>query len=1032
MQKPSTPPACWFVYVLLICLVSVIDSDADSESPTRSALPLNPASSEISDPEITFNNPFSGGSQKSVKAEQHETVVAGFHLEGSKHWERVNIQDMSVIVTASGQRYMALYRLLKALRLEKTDFVERVEFQPDGLPLAVINRNSRELILNGHARKIDFIEEVSEITGEPELYLTPEAVSEILGFDVRWDELAYTFSARTSRRLSVWKIASGPSLLAVNATEASTTLPELFPTAYPANFSLDFMELRTRASLGLYLKEKQAIVDSLQQTFWGSLSGGTYKFQFSQPPINLYNKRRSAGESSPVMLNRGEWKYRTDTTELSIGDSTFGLNDLTFPAVRMTGVRFNGFSGGAAGGKFQDRSSLGLRNSFMQRRLFQGVAPLGSQVELIVNDRVMDTQEALTDGLVPAGVGVYRFEEVYLPPGNLNEVRIVITEPDGRKSYLQWNLLGNSSLVPAKKIAYLGGAGTSRDAKDWSSRGLFAGARAMYGASDRLTVGGTVAYQQDFYKPLRSVEVDFNNRQIPESSMHAGAQLLWNPFSYLMMVGDVSLSQSREKAGADSLLDTAVKISADLYPSRLITFHSQLFRYGPDFFDGQNTKLHDRMGYAVHGLWRISPSWELDASFGSVQNNLNGEQDETLIVDFQSLQIVSRVLPNSTLTLGADRLSENIGNQQKMLYTVKLVSHPFKDLTFEGSMSTGNSMAVSQDQDFASGLRLPGLSSFKFPSGYAVLRKPLSDRQELGASYWRSGNRERATLLHSARIGEKLPVYFRTELGYDTFSKNLYFDNRTQYYFDQRKTRNIEFQSRLEENNWTISVYLNILELLSFSGARPRWITEGHIQADAGGVQGKVFLDYNANGLMEADEPGVENVKVLLDGAGGTVTDDGGYYILPGAGQPKKARVFFDQKTIPAIYSASHGIQSAQLVPGTLTEINLGMTPVIAVTGFVYLGKNGKSEKPLPGIRIMLKNGSNRKLEGDSITAADGSFYIGDVKPGKYVVEIDHKNLPQDYSVVERERHVEILPSKETVDFKLDTFIVNRLASGRS
>lgn len=1031
MDKQSSLTALWLFCAILIGMMPANGLAAVTTASLRPTLPESQPSTPVR-PNITSDNANSGDQQKPGQNEPHDSIVAGFTLEGNKHWERVKIQDMIVIVSASGQRYLPLNRLLKALNLERIDYGERIEFKPDGLPQVVINRNTKELIINGNTKRVDLIEEVSEITNEQEMFLPPEVISELFGFDVNWDEQSYTFSAQTTRKLGIWKIAKRPSLFAIQVTESSAGLPELFPTAYPGSISLDFLELRLRATLTAYRKDKMAILDTLQETLWGSFLRGTYKLQFSQPQIDLYNKRPSTTDSSAVMLNRGEWKYRNDTAEISVGDSIFGLNDLTFPAVRMTGVRFNGLSGLTPEERALDRSSLGLRNNFMQRRVFQGVAPLGSQVELIINDRVLDTQEALTDGQVPTGVGTYRFEDIYLPPGNLNEVRIVITELDGRKSYLQWNLLGSSSLVPAKRLAYLGGFGISRDVKTWNSRGIFAGIRSLYGATEHFTFGGTVAYQQNFYPQLSSLDMEFNKRQIPISSIHMGGQLTWNPFSFLLLTGDMSFSQGKEKSGRHTFSDTAFKISADMFPNRDLTFHTQIFRYGPDFFDGQNIKLYDRQGYAINGRWRLGQNWDLDASFGQLQNNLNGEQDETLDVNFQSLELVSRALPNSTLTMGVDRLAEGGDRDDKLLYTVKLVSHPFKDLTFDGSVSTGNSLTIEQNLDFTSGLRLPGISAFKYPSGYAVLRKSVFTNQEIGLSYWQSGNRERGTVLHSIRAGKGIPVQSRTEFGYDMTSESLYFDNRTQCSFDTRKSKNIELQTRLEENNWTVSLYFNFLDLFSFSGVKPRWISNSSVQPDIGGVQGKVFMDYNANGSMEPDEPGVENIKVVLDGASGVSTDEYGYYILPGSSQSKNARVFYDQKTVPAIYTATHGIQTAHLVPGTLTNINLGITPVIAVTGFVYSGEAGKSGKPLAGVRICLKNGKDLKQISDSITAADGSFYIGDVKPGKYIVEVDHKTLPKDYSIVERERVVEIPPSKEPQDFKVDTFHVIKLGSGRS
>jgi hypothetical protein len=75
--------------------------------------------------------------------------------------------------------------------------------------------------------------------------------------------------------------------------------------------------------------------------------------------------------------------------------------------------------------------------------------------------------------------------------------------------------------------------------------------------------------------------------------------------------------------------------------------------------------------------------------------------------------------------------------------------------------------------------------------------------------------------------------------------------------------------------------------------------------------------------------------------------------------------------------------------------------------------KGASVPKPVSGVRVYLSNPQSGLLVADSVTGGDGGYYLGDVKPGRYVLRVDPKTLPKQYEVTEQERTVEVKPTRE-------------------
>ena len=81
--------------------------------------------------------------------------------------------------------------------------------------------------------------------------------------------------------------------------------------------------------------------------------------------------------------------------------------------------------------------------------------------------------------------------------------------------------------------------------------------------------------------------------------------------------------------------------------------------------------------------------------------------------------------------------------------------------------------------------------------------------------------------------------------------------------------------------------------------------------------------------------------------------------------------------------------------------------------GGMQLASRIKAKRPtaIAGVRVLIRD-ENDDVIVDSITASDGSFYFGDLKPGKYTLDVDAKTIPAGYVMLQMSKEINI----ESVD----------------
>lgn len=162
-----------------------------------------------------------------------------------------------------------------------------------------------------------------------------------------------------------------------------------------------------------------------------------------------------------------------------------------------------------------------------------------------------------------------------------------------------------------------------------------------------------------------------------------------------------------------------------------------------------------------------------------------------------------------------------------------------------------------------------------------------------------------------------------------------------------------------------------------------------------GSFSGRVYQDVNLDGKFDAgiDQPQA-NVKVRVDGSRYVETDANGLFNIESV-KSGEHRIYLELLSVRADLTLLDGAeQTAELPAGRDAVVDFRLVRSGRISGLVWLdinenGKIDEDEPALADVRIVCGNGR------DTLTDANGSFVIGDLPPGEYVILPDEKTLPE-------------------------------------
>jgi hypothetical protein len=183
-----------------------------------------------------------------------------------------------------------------------------------------------------------------------------------------------------------------------------------------------------------------------------------------------------------------------------------------------------------------------------------------------------------------------------------------------------------------------------------------------------------------------------------------------------------------------------------------------------------------------------------------------------------------------------------------------------------------------------------------------------------------------------------------------------------------------------------------------------------------GSFSGRVYQDVNLDGKFDAgiDQPQA-NVKVRVDGNRYVESDANGLFRIESV-KTGQHRIYLDLLSVRADLTLLDGAeQTAELVAGRDSTVDFRLVRTGRLSGQVWLdtnenGKIDENEPALTDVRVVCGNGR------DTLTDASGSFSIGDLPPGEYVILLDEKTLPEKTKSARPPVSIKVLAARETGD----------------
>jgi len=146
--------------------------------------------------------------------------------------------------------------------------------------------------------------------------------------------------------------------------------------------------------------------------------------------------------------------------------------------------------------------------------------------------------------------------------------------------------------------------------------------------------------------------------------------------------------------------------------------------------------------------------------------------------------------------------------------------------------------------------------------------------------------------------------------------------------------------------------------------------------APLGRMEGRIFMDANADGVVDANEAGIADIRVLLDRERMTVSNPGGVFTFDGL-LPGTYRLDPDWTSVdPGLMLSGPIATGVEIRGGETARPALGWITTKTITGWVFDDRNGNGrrngdEPMVPAVRVKLAD-----TEHFAYTARDGHFKI--------------------------------------------------------
>jgi hypothetical protein len=157
------------------------------------------------------------------------------------------------------------------------------------------------------------------------------------------------------------------------------------------------------------------------------------------------------------------------------------------------------------------------------------------------------------------------------------------------------------------------------------------------------------------------------------------------------------------------------------------------------------------------------------------------------------------------------------------------------------------------------------------------------------------------------------------------------------------------------------------------------------------GVSGRVFLDQNDDGRLDAGEPLLPDVRVRA-GFSSAVSDSSGRYRVWDLPAFEPVVVTVDSASLASpLWIPTYGSVSVETGPNRFRTVDIPVVPGGVIEGTLIRQAPG-GPVPVAGMRLLLRRKGSREVRS-LVTFSDGAFYLMGVKPGEYLLSADAETL---------------------------------------
>lgn len=701
----------------------------------------------------------------------------------------------------------------------------------------------------------------------------------------------------------------------------------------------------------------------------GQLSiGGAMKYDFNTHDYNFN-------------LYKYLWKKETD-----LGYWQLGTVELPYAAFypyswQSTGVAY---------------ATPDWRPLYMERKpLLHGQAPAGCTVELWVDDLLYQTK-TVEDG-------EYVFE-LWLVPRRSHKMRLLIKAGEVLIDEKKWILLPRDNYVKPGSIHFLTSLGFQEKNFYNTHKNLFSSVSELLVGFSNATVGLNLA----------AIEKTNNSDKILQVSEFSNWQLLPN----------LTFDTRAWLVGPDMGRAGRASLNLGLPGTTLLTsYYYQPETFRPVFAKPEEGRVNE---YELGAYWRPQRNYLV-----YLRGAQRDQSDQNTIGESLSTREAGVTFP-----LLSGHITGLFGKTNRFAEDEPKTVHKRTELSWRSGGLSNQSLEfgwIGEEEQTISAAG-PGVEEYHLDNYWLKVGLGLEAERRYSIYLFSESARENGD--KSQENGLSLTFWQKNEdssylglgVGLSALARNDFTWKKWSLYTSYYKEIFPETYFRIAGNYYyepgspvgDVESYQISIELDGGFAFTPHGLLPGDKSRSIhdGYISGRVFLDENANGLMDEEEKGVPGIEVSVDDIALATTDAQGRFIFHRI-PPGIRRIRINIFTLPLNYRAVNEDLLLTVTAGSTQSVDLGIEIVGSVSGrvFIDVNQNGlydQPDQPLRRVKVMTVDGRYSVMTGQQ-----GDYYLL-LTPGTYRLVLDPSSLPE--GLVTKEKIITITKAAEEIkdlDFPL-------------